>query len=94
MKANLTREQLGLKSLRYGSEASLPLSTGLKYHIRGQTDRYSAFLSFSLSSRFQHGFHGVPLFVLMTRWELERLHFNFDHFVIEELLLKTLAGEE
>lgn len=48
MKANLTREQLGLKSLRYGSEASLSLSTGLKYHIRGQTDRYAAFSFFLL----------------------------------------------
>lgn len=94
MKANLTREQLGLKSLRYGSEASLSLSTGLKYHIRGQTDRYTAFLSFSLSSRFQPGFHGVPLFALMTLWELKRLHFYFDRLVIEGLVLKTLAGKE
>lgn len=76
MKANLTREQLGLKSLRYGSEASLSLSTGLKYHIRGQTDQYSAFLSLLLSSRFQQGFHGVPFSALMTQWERERLHFT------------------
>lgn len=77
MKANLTRERLGLKSLRYGSEASLSLSTGLKYHIRGQTDRYAAFSFFlSRSSRFQQGFNGVPLSALMTRWELECLHFT------------------
>lgn len=58
VKANLAREEHGLKSLRYGSLGSLTLSTGLKYHIRGQTDRYSAFLFLLLQGDFSSSFMG------------------------------------
>lgn len=58
VKANLAREEHGLKSLRYGSLGSLTLSTGLKYHIRGQTDRYSAFLFLLLQGDFASSFMG------------------------------------
>lgn len=58
MKANLAREENGLKSLRYGSVGSLTLSTRLKYHIRGQTDQYSAFLFLLLQGDFARAFMG------------------------------------
>lgn len=91
MKANLTREQLGLKSLRYGSEASLSLSTGLKYHIRGQTDQYSACLSFFL---FLAGLSWSPSLCPNDTVGARAFTFYFDHFANEGLVLKMRAGKE